>query len=109
MNNKMKRIGPIAVYLSREQVNALLYLLDCFPAADSNSMFASDTKYIIICRAVPVGSHRRGWANTPCSCGSPSGIHNEIQEILSGERTADFIDETRRYAIAMRLLSGLPC
>ena len=36
MNNKMKRVGPIAVYLSREQVNALLYLLDCFPAADSS-------------------------------------------------------------------------
>lgn len=33
------------------------------------------TKYIIICRAVPVGSHRQGWANTPCSCGSLSGIH----------------------------------
>ena len=34
MNNKMKRVGPISVYLTREQVNALLYLLDCFPAAD---------------------------------------------------------------------------
>ena len=44
MNNKMKRVGPIAVYLSREQVNALLYLLDCFPAADSNSIFASDAE-----------------------------------------------------------------
>ena len=43
MNNKMKRVGPIAVYLSREQVNALLYLLDCFPAADS-SIFASDAE-----------------------------------------------------------------
>ncbi len=39
----MKRVGPIAVYLSRDQVNALLYLLDCFPAADS-SIFASDAE-----------------------------------------------------------------
>ena len=44
MNNKMKRVGPIAVYLTREQINALLYLLDCFPAADSNSIFASDAE-----------------------------------------------------------------
>ncbi len=44
MNNKMKRVGPIAVYLSREQVNALLYLLDCFPAADNSSIFARDAE-----------------------------------------------------------------
>ena len=44
MNNKMKRVGPISVYLTREQVNALLYLLDCFPAADSNSIFARDAE-----------------------------------------------------------------
>ena len=44
MNNKMKRVGPIAVYLTREQVNELLYLLDCFPAADSSSIFASDAE-----------------------------------------------------------------
>ena len=24
---------------------------------------------------MPVGSLRRGWANTPCCCGSVSGIH----------------------------------
>ena len=28
------------------------------------------------------------------------GIDDEIQEILSGERTAEFIDDTRRNAIA---------
>ena len=28
------------------------------------------------------------------------GIADEIQEILSGERTAEFIDESRRNAIA---------
>ena len=44
MNNKMKRVGPISVYLTREQVNAMLYLLDCFPAADSNSIFARDAE-----------------------------------------------------------------
>ena len=47
MNNKMKRVGPIAVYLSREQVNALLYLLDlldCFSAADNSSIFAQDAE-----------------------------------------------------------------
>ena len=44
MNNKIKRVGPITVYLSREQVNALLYLLDCFLAADGNSIFASDAE-----------------------------------------------------------------
>ena len=40
----MKRVGPIAVYLSRDQVNVLLYLLDCFPAADNSSIFASDAE-----------------------------------------------------------------
>ena len=44
MNNKMKRVGPIAMYLTRDQVNALLYLLDCFPAADNSSIFARDAE-----------------------------------------------------------------
>ena len=33
------------------------------------------TQGLIFCRAVPVGSHRQGWAKCPCSCGSLSGIH----------------------------------
>ena len=32
---------------------------------------------LIFCRAVPVGSQRQGVANTPCSCGSRSGIYTE--------------------------------
>ena len=44
MSNKKKKVGPVSVYLTREQVNALIYLLDCFPAADSNSIFARDAE-----------------------------------------------------------------
>ena len=44
MSNKRKNVGPISVYLTREQVNAILYLLDCFPAADSNSVLARDAE-----------------------------------------------------------------
>ena len=46
MSNKRKNVGPVSVYLTREQVNALIYLLDCFPAADSNSVFAHDAEKI---------------------------------------------------------------
>ena len=41
---------------------------------------------LIFCRAVPVGSQRQGVANTPCSCGSRSGIYN------SKEKAARFFD-----------------
>lgn len=44
MSNKRKNVGPVSVYLTREQVNALIYLLDCFPATDSNSVFARDAE-----------------------------------------------------------------
>ena len=37
MSNKRKHVGPVSVYLTREQVNALIYLLNCFPAADSKA------------------------------------------------------------------------
>ena len=33
-------------------------------------------KYIIFCRAVPVGSQRQGVAKCPCRCGSRSGIYS---------------------------------
>ena len=46
MSNKRKHVGPVSVYLTREQVNALIYLLDCYPAADSNSVFARDATKI---------------------------------------------------------------
>lgn len=44
MSNKRKRVGPISVFLTREQVNALIYLLDCFPAADANNKLAADAE-----------------------------------------------------------------
>ncbi len=44
MKRTRRRVGPIPVYLTREQINALLYLLDCFPAADCNSVFARDAE-----------------------------------------------------------------
>ena len=36
-----------------------------------------------------------------------NGIDSEIQEILSGERTAEFIDETRRTAIASAVMKRI--
>ena len=44
MGNRKKKVGPVSVYLTREQVNAILYLLDCFPAADCSSVFARDAE-----------------------------------------------------------------
>ena len=44
MKRTRRRVGPISVFFTREQVNAILYLLDCFPAADCNSVFAHDAE-----------------------------------------------------------------
>ena len=33
---------------------------------------------LAFCRAMPVGSQRQGVANTPCSCGSRSGIYKYL-------------------------------
>ena len=44
MSLRDKKVGPVSVYLTREQVNALIYLLDCFPAADANNKLAVDAE-----------------------------------------------------------------
>ena len=44
MKRTRRRVGPISVYLTREQINALIYLLDCFPAADPYNKFAADAE-----------------------------------------------------------------
>ena len=50
MSNKRKHIGPVSVYLTREQVNALIYLLDCFPAADMTAASAHRCSTILSAR-----------------------------------------------------------
>lgn len=44
MKRTRRKVGPISVYLTREQINALLYLLDCFPAADADNKLAADAE-----------------------------------------------------------------
>ena len=44
MSNKRKRVGPISVYFTREQITAIMYLLDCFPAADPDNKLAADAE-----------------------------------------------------------------
>ena len=43
-----------------------------------------------------MGSHRRGWAKCPCSCGSPSGIHN-FDRIYHEESLLKDLSADERY------------